>query len=91
VIITILICFFFLGLGLVLYLIQAIREDNNPSLRPRRPPPGNPRLHRRLVELLNGDDRAALRLFRGARRRNPGRSADWCLEKCIHDLMRDRG
>ena len=75
---------------MVLYLIKIIREESNPQHRPVRPPPGNPRLHQRLVELLNGDTKAAIRLFRGVRRRNPKRSPDWCLEKAIHDLERDR-
>ena len=78
------------GIVLVLYLIQVVREESNPNYRPVRPPPGSPRLHRRLISLLNGDERAALRLFRGVRRRNPGRTPDWCLEKAIHDLERDR-
>lgn len=51
----------------------------------------NPLLHRRLVcNLLNGDNRAALRLVSHNRKRFPGRPEDWYWEKAIYDLERDR-
>jgi hypothetical protein len=36
------------------------------------------------------DTNTARRLLRNINRTNPGRSVDWCLEKAIHDLERDR-
>jgi len=51
----------------------------------------SPYLKARLVnELLNGNSRAATRLVRHARLKNPGRSEIWYLEKVIFDLERDR-
>ena len=43
-----------------------------------------------LLTMLNGDRLAALRLLRGARKNNPGRSYLWYHEKVIRDLSRDR-
>ena len=47
-------------------------------------------LDRQLLTMLNSDRAAALRLFRGARKNNPGRSYLWYHEKVIRDLSRDR-
>lgn len=47
-------------------------------------------LDRQLLTMLNGDRAAALRLLRGARKNNPGRSYLWYHEKVIRDLSRDR-
>ena len=40
--------------------------------------------------MSRGDAIAALRLLKSQQQRNPGQSADWCLEKVIWDLKRDR-
>lgn len=45
----------------------------------------------KLLRLLNGDRHTANRLIGLAKSRNPGRSIDWCVEKVIFDLERDRG
>jgi hypothetical protein len=51
----------------------------------------SPYLKARLVnQLLNGNSRAATRLIRHARLKNPGRSEIWYVEKVIFDLERDR-
>jgi outer membrane biosynthesis protein TonB len=47
-------------------------------------------LEAKLVKLLNGDRAAADRLLQSARLRHPDRSEQWIVEKCIHDLERDR-
>ena len=47
-------------------------------------------LDRQLLTMLDGDRQAALRLLRGARKNNPGRSYLWYREKVIRDLLRDR-
>lgn len=48
------------------------------------------RLNNRLLTLLNGDFHAAERLIVYTRNRHPNRPLNWCLEKTIHDLERDR-
>ena len=45
----------------------------------------------KLVRLLNGDVKAANRLIALAKTKNPDKSIDWCVEKVIFDLQRDRG
>lgn len=56
----------------------------------RRTQKASPRLANRLLVLVNGDTATARRLLRNVNRSNPGRSVDWCLEKAIYDLERDR-
>lgn len=51
---------------------------------------GNPLLRKQLLILLNGDTRTAERLVSKLRSENPRRPTDWCLEKAIYDLERDR-
>ena len=50
----------------------------------------SPYLAKELLILVNGDTNTARRLLRNINRTNPGRSVDWCLEKAILDLERDR-
>lgn len=45
----------------------------------------------KLLRLLNGDHNTANRLIALAKTRNPNKSIDWCVEKVIFDLQRDRG
>ena len=49
-----------------------------------------PALQTQLIRLTHGDRAAASRLVEGVRRNNPNRSTEWCIEKAIHDLERDR-
>ncbi|TAF08948.1 MAG: hypothetical protein EAZ77_06135 [Nostocales cyanobacterium] len=49
------------------------------------------RLKARLIFLLHGDKGAAKRLVLRQKQLNPKRSYNWCLEKAIFDLERDRG
>jgi hypothetical protein len=81
-------------------LIRAIQQQHKgprpgksrPRKRIRRAVVTAPSSHLnvRLIQLLNGDNRAAARLIRHARRQNPRRSESWCVEKAIFDLERDR-
>ena len=50
----------------------------------------NTHLNRKLLMLLNGDEKAALRLINNVRKNNPGKSNTWYREKVIFDLERDR-
>lgn len=45
----------------------------------------------KLLRLLSGDRNTANRLIALAKTRNPDKSIDWCVEKVIFDLQRDRG
>jgi Tfp pilus assembly protein PilF len=89
---------FFISAGLLLvYLISLVQRHKGARPRPRKrirqtslTSAANPQLQSRLLQLLNGDSRAAARLIRHARQQNPGRSESWCLEKAIFDLERDR-
>ncbi|MGL5794459.1 MAG: tetratricopeptide repeat protein, partial [Waterburya sp.] len=47
-------------------------------------------LDKKLLTMLGGDKKAALRLLRNARKNNPGRSYLWYHEKVIRDIERDR-
>lgn len=49
------------------------------------------KLQKKLLLLLNGDRNTANRLIALAKTRNPDKSIDWCIEKVIFDLQRDRG
>ncbi|MFE4105567.1 hypothetical protein [Almyronema epifaneia] len=45
---------------------------------------------RELLRLTNGNRAVAQRLVDRVRDQNPGRSEQWCWEKAIYDLQRDR-
>ncbi len=51
---------------------------------------GSPLLKNELVTLLNGDKRTAERLINQLCAEYPRQSVDWCIEKAIYDLERDR-
>ncbi|MBD2519949.1 hypothetical protein H6G93_34410 [Nostoc sp. FACHB-973] len=55
-----------------------------------RTDPTNRALQSDLLILLKGDVRTAKRLLLQQRRRHPGKSDNWYLEKVIYDLERDR-
>lgn len=44
----------------------------------------------KLVQLCHFDRDMALRLVQTVQTRNPGKSPQWCWEKAIHDIERDR-
>jgi hypothetical protein len=45
---------------------------------------------KRLVGLVGGNKAIAQRLVVDVQRRNPGRTEQWCWEKAIYDVERDR-
>ena len=51
---------------------------------------GQSRSQRELVRLLHNDHQAAQRLVQQVQAKHPERSLDWCVEKVIYDLQRDR-
>ena len=48
------------------------------------------RTRKELMRLVNGNRDVAARLVERIRLQNPGRSEQWCWEKAIYDLQRDR-
>lgn len=49
------------------------------------------KLRQRLMLLMHEDREAANRLLSRVKLNNPHRSVDWCADKVIYDLKRDRG
>lgn len=47
-------------------------------------------LRKELLRLLHDDRNTANRLLSQVRKNNPNRSVNWCVEKVIYDLERDR-
>lgn len=45
---------------------------------------------KQLLRLVGGNASVAQRLVRDVRDRNPGRPEQWCWEKAIYDIERDR-
>ncbi|WP_334941712.1 hypothetical protein [Nostoc sp.] len=50
----------------------------------------NKNLQHELLTLLSGNRQVAIRLLNQQQTLNSGRSVNWCLEKVIYDLKRDR-
>ena len=48
------------------------------------------RTRKELLRLVNGHRAVALRLVEKVKERNPKRSDQWCWEKAIYDIQRDR-
>ncbi|MEO0535351.1 MAG: hypothetical protein AAF215_15950 [Cyanobacteria bacterium P01_A01_bin.123] len=48
------------------------------------------RTRRALMRLVNGNPGVAQRLVERVRQQNPERSEQWCWEKAIYDIQRDR-
>lgn len=49
------------------------------------------KLQKQVLRLLHDDQATANRLLSQVKIKNPNRSIDWCVEKVIYDLERDRG
>lgn len=58
--------------------------------RPHATPTVNRALQEKLLELVQGDQQVAARLLQHVRSTNPTRSEQWCWEKALWDLERDR-
>ncbi|WP_346290795.1 hypothetical protein [Sphaerothrix gracilis] len=73
------------------------RSRRSRAYRPRRQPPRpasqtavGRQTQRELLRLTNGNQAVALRLVDRVKMQNPGRSEQWCWEKAIYDIQRDR-
>jgi hypothetical protein len=76
-------------------MMSHLRQPKPPKPRGRlshshRNDSKNRYLQNDLLILLKGDVATAKRLLAQQRRKNPGRSDNWYLEKVIYDLERDR-
>lgn len=82
-------------------LIEEIKKQKQASSptqrRPDKPryavspqPTVDPKLQSRLLNMVAGDHGTCYRLVEVVRRSNPGMSEQWCWEKAIEDLIRDR-
>lgn len=49
------------------------------------------KLQKQILRLLHDDRETANRLLSQVKMKNPNKSIDWCVEKVIYDLDRDRG
>ncbi|MGK7893993.1 MAG: hypothetical protein AB4372_10305 [Xenococcus sp. (in: cyanobacteria)] len=71
---------------LIYLLFQEIKKQKRGHAKYRL----DNRLSKKILLMLSGDKKAALRLLRNARQNNPHKSYLWCQEKVIRDLERDR-
>ncbi|HEY9625845.1 MAG TPA: hypothetical protein V6C84_00955 [Coleofasciculaceae cyanobacterium] len=57
---------------------------------PRSLGSASPASRRKLLRLVNGNEKVAIRLVSNLRATHPDRTEQWCWEKAIYDLERDR-
>lgn len=62
----------------------------SPSKSPSQSKIPRTRQWRELLTLVHGDVGTAQRLVESEQRRNPSRNIDWCVEKALWQLQRDR-
>ncbi|WP_223269810.1 hypothetical protein [Nostoc sp. 'Peltigera membranacea cyanobiont' 213] len=71
-------------------LVSKFSQPRGNKSHSYRNDPKNRYLQSDLLTLLKGDVATAKRLLAQQRRKSPGQSDNWYLEKVIHDLERDR-
>jgi hypothetical protein len=67
---------------------EALQQATHKPKRPAQP--ANAATKGKLERLVHSDKRAAERLAAQVSLANPGKSEQWCWEKAIYDLQRDR-
>ncbi|WP_036479165.1 hypothetical protein [Myxosarcina sp. GI1] len=72
------------------FLVYILYQEINKQKRAKRKLKLDTGLNKKLLTMLNGDEKAALRLLRNIRQNNSGKSYVWYQEKVIRDLERDR-
>lgn len=50
----------------------------------------SPKGYKYLIRLLNGDEKGAIRLVESTQLKHPDRDQQWCIDKVVSDLIRDR-
>jgi hypothetical protein len=63
-------------------------RSSTPAVAPARSVRGQ--TQRQLLRLVGGNRAVAERLVEQVQLRNPGQSEQWCWEKAIYDIQRDR-
>lgn len=74
----------------LIFLVYILFKEINKQKRAKRKLRLDTGLNKQLLIMLNGDEKAALRLLRYVRKNNPGKNYVWYQEKVIRDLERDR-
>ena len=69
---------------------QGFKASNPSDEKVLRREQATQQLQKRVLLLLNGDRNTANRLLNSVKSRNPQKSVEWCVEKVIFDLQRDR-
>lgn len=82
--------FILVSFAILGFLIYILFEEIQKQKKAKAPYTLNPVLNQRILTMLGGDEKAALRLLRGVRKSNPDKSYVWYQEKVIRDLERDR-
>lgn len=77
-------------LCLMYFLFQEIKRQQKIIGKYKRKKIKNRDLSKKLLTMLSGDEKAAIRLLENIKKKNPGESYIWCQEKVIRDLERDR-
>lgn len=80
----------FVSFAILAFLIYLLFQEIQKQKRAKVSYRLNPVLNKKLLTMLGGDEKAALRLLKGVRKSNPGKSYVWYQEKVIRDLERDR-
>ncbi len=68
-----------------------LKTNSNSKEHTIRIDQANRKLQKKLLTLVHNERDTANRLLSQAQIRNPNRTIDWCVEKVIYDLERDRG
>jgi hypothetical protein len=72
-------------------VIVGLKTSSNSKENTIRIDHASRKLQKKLLTLVHGDRDTANRLLSQAKLRNSNQSTDWCVEKVIYDLERDRG
>jgi len=77
-------------LAVLFFLIYILSKEIKTQKRVKAKYKLDDSLNQRLLAMLRGDKKVALRLLKSVRKNNPGRSYIWYQEKVIRDIERDR-
>ncbi|MBI4782486.1 MAG: hypothetical protein HY785_14385 [Oscillatoriophycideae cyanobacterium NC_groundwater_1537_Pr4_S-0.65um_50_18] len=68
----------------------SVQTRSRSGRSPRSLGSASPASRRKLLRLVNGNEKVAIRLVSNLRATHPDRTEQWCWEKAIYDLERDR-
>jgi uncharacterized protein HemY len=75
---------------LMYFLFQEIQRQQKVTDKYKQKKLKKKSLNKKLLTMLSGDEKAAIRLLSNIQKKNPDKSYVWCQEKVIRDLERDR-